>query len=273
MITCFAKTSIGYSHIRDKKPCQDFSACYNDLERTIITACDGHGGDLYVRSNLGSKFASDAAINILRSVDRLDFYKYSRREICDKIRLNILCEWNSAVSDSLNKKRLGKCEVSQLPEEKILKLIKAPEKAYGTTLNAAMIYANKLFCVSIGDGGIFAIKKGLIAPLFMEDEESVANLTCSMSQEDAYKHLNVEIYDFSRLDGVMVCTDGLINPYQNLNNFRNGLVIPISAKLIEGKSSEIGEFIQELGERIGNGDDVSLGIAMRSDVSLRRYKV
>ena len=28
------------------------------------------------------------------------------------------------------------------------------------------------------------------------------------------------VYDFSDLDGVIVCTDGLVNPYQSLGNFR-----------------------------------------------------
>ena len=59
MIAYFTKTNIGYSHLKANKRCQDYSACYHDEERTIITACDGHGGALYVRSHLGSKFASD----------------------------------------------------------------------------------------------------------------------------------------------------------------------------------------------------------------------
>ena len=54
MTTFFTKTAIGFSHVVENKVCQDFSASYHDEERTIITACDGHGGDIYVRSHLGS---------------------------------------------------------------------------------------------------------------------------------------------------------------------------------------------------------------------------
>ena len=43
----FHITSIGYSHIKADKVCQDFSSSYSDGERTIITACDGHGGEAF----------------------------------------------------------------------------------------------------------------------------------------------------------------------------------------------------------------------------------
>ena len=272
MITYFTKTSIGYSHIKENKCCQDYSACYHDEERTIITACDGHGGDIYVRSHLGSKFASEAVIKVLKELERSDFYKCSRKDICNNLRLKILCEWNAMVERDLSKKYITKKEVSHLNEDRLFKIKQNPEKAYGTTLNAAMIFGNKLVCVSIGDGGVFLVKKGNIGLAIPEDEETVANITCSMCQEDAFEYLKVEIFDFSDLDGVIVCTDGLINPYQSLVNFRDKFVKPICMKIQEGKQGEIDEFISEIGERIGIGDDVTFGIAMKTGISLRSYR-
>ena len=84
--------------------------------------------------------------------------------------------------------------------------------------------------------------------------------------------MKVEIYDFSDLDGVIVCTDGLINPYQSLINFRDKFVKPICMKMQDGKQGEINEFITELGTRIGIGDDVTFGIAMKTGISLRSYR-
>lgn len=272
MIAYFTKTSIGYSHIKENKCCQDYSACYHDEERTIITACDGHGGDIYVRSHLGSKFASNAVISVLKGLERSDFYKYSKADICNNLRLKILCEWNTTVEQNLLEKFLSKREVSHLTDDRLFKLKQHPERAYGTTLNAAMIFGNKLVCVSIGDGGVYLVRKGEIASALPEDEETVANITYSMCQEDAYEHLKIAIYDFSDLDGVVVCTDGLINPYQNLGNFRDKFIKPICLKIQDGKQGEIDEFITSLGEQIGIGDDVSLGIAMKTGISLRGYK-
>lgn len=272
MIAYFTKTSIGYSHIKENKCCQDYSACYHDEERTIITACDGHGGDIYVRSHLGSKFASNAVIKVLRELERSDFYKYSRKDICNNLRLKILCEWNAMVERDLSNKYITKREVARLNEDRQFKLKQNPVKAYGTTLNSAMIFGNKLICVSIGDGGVFLVRKGQTYETFVDDEETVANITHSMCQEDAYKYLKVEIYDFSDLDGVIVCTDGLINPYQSMVNFRDMFVKPICLKIQDGKQMEIDEFITQIGQQIGIGDDVTFGIAMKTGISLRSYK-
>ena len=272
MISYFTKSSIGYSHIKENKCCQDYSACYHDEERTIVTACDGHGGDLYVRSHLGSKFASNAVIKVLRELERGDFYKYSRADICNNLRLKILCEWNAMVENDLSAKSLSRRELSHLSEDRAFRLKQHPERAYGTTLNAGMIFGNKLVCVSIGDGGIFLVRKGEIYSAVEEDEETVGNVTYSMCQEDAYDHLKIVIYDFTDLDGVMVCTDGLINPYQSIGNFKDKFVKPISIKMLEGKQGEINDFIVSLGEQIGIGDDVSFGMAIKNGISLRSYK-
>ena len=43
-------------------------------------------------------------------------------------------------------------------------------------------------------------------------------------------------------------------------------------KMQEGKQGEINEFITELGARIGIGDDVTFGIAMKTGISLRGYR-
>jgi len=272
MIAYFTKTNIGYSHIKENKCCQDYSACYHDEERTIITACDGHGGDIYVRSHLGSKFASNAVVSVLKELERSDFYKYSRTDICNKLRLKILCEWNAMVEKHLSEKYLSKREVLHLSEDRLFKLKQNPEKAYGTTLNAAMIFGNKLVCVSIGDGGVILVRKGEVALALPDDEETVANTTYSICQEDAYEHLKIEIYDFSDLDGVVVCTDGLINPYQSMGNFRDKFIKPICLKIQDGKQVEIDDFIVSVGEKIGIGDDVSFGIAMKTGISLRSYR-
>lgn len=272
MIAYFTKTNIGHSHQREGKPCQDYSACYHDEERTILTACDGHGGKAYIRSDVGSRYASNAIIRAFQGVERAHFHRYTNKEICDKLRLQILCEWNGLVEGHFDEKPFAKKEFSGLSEEEIFKLKKNYVKAYGTTLQGAMILGNKLLCASLGDGGIFLLRKGKITLAFDEDEETVANLTCSMCQEDAYQHLRVEIFDFSDLDGVLVCTDGVVNPYQNLSNFQEKFVKPIALKLQDGKEKEIGEFIKTLGEEIGIGDDVSLAVAMKTDISLRGYK-
>ena len=269
----FTKTEPGYSHINTGKRCQDFSASYNDEERTIVTACDGHGGNVYIRSHLGSKFASNAVIDVLREIERTAFYKAKKEAVIENIRLNILCRWNSLVEGHLTKNPIRMSEVTELTEAEILSLRKNPIKAYGTTLNAAMILGTKLICVSIGDGGCFLVKSGIVTPAFTEDEdEPVANITYSLCQDDAFSHLLVSVHELSAYDGAVVCTDGMINPYQNLSNFSTGLIAPAIATLNVGKSKSLEAFVAEVGTKLGTGDDVSLGIVIKDKLSSRIYK-
>ena len=269
----FTKTEIGYSHINSGKRCQDFSASYKDEERTIVTACDGHGGNVYIRSHLGSKFASNAVIDVLREIERTAFYKAKKEAVIENIRLNILCRWNSLVEGHLTKNPIRMSEVTELTEAEILSLRKNPIKAYGTTLNAAMILGTKLICVSIGDGGCFLVKSGIVTPAFTEDEdEPVANITYSLCQDDAFSHLLVSVHELSAYDGAVVCTDGMINPYQNLSNFSTGLIAPAIATLNVGKSKSLEAFVAEVGTKLGTGDDVSLGIVIKDKLSSRIYK-
>jgi serine/threonine protein phosphatase PrpC len=164
-------------------------------------------------------------------------------------------------------------EVDELVEAEILSLRKNPIKAYGTTLNAAMILGTKLICVSIGDGGCFLVKSGVVTPAFAEEEdEPVANITYSLCQDDAFSHLSVAVHELTAYDGAVVCTDGMINPYQNLSNFSSGLIAPAIATLNAGKSKCLEAFVSEVGARLGTGDDVSLGIVVKDKLSSRIYK-
>lgn len=270
--TYFTKTSIGYTHQRSGKPCQDFSACYHDEERTIATACDGHGGSMYIRSKQGSKFASDAVVQVFSQLSGNAFRRYSDSEIAEKIKLNILCEWNAMVERSISEEPIRRKETRHLSEQDEFQLKLNGAKAYGTTLNGAMVLGDKLVCASLGDGGVFLIKKGGIYPAFNEEdeEETVANITYSMCQEDAFKHLKTGIFDMDDIDCVLLCTDGVINPYRNLENFNLSFVQPVVKLAKEEKLSEIGEFVTRLGTEIGIGDDVSLGLIVKHGNALNR---
>lgn len=273
-LSCFSKTAIGYSHLQNGKVCQDFSAVYRDEERAIVTACDGHGGSLYIRSQLGSRFASDAVMRVFSDLKQTAFCRYSDGEIAEKLRLQILCEWNAMVERSIAAEPIRKKECRRLSEKDLLSLKLNAAKAYGTTLNGAMTIGDRLICASLGDGGVFLIKNGRVESAFAEndEEETVANITYSMCQEDAYKHLKTAVFDLTDVDGVLLCTDGLINPYRNLDNFTRSFVCPVIALFAEGKTSEISDFVVKLGAEIGIGDDVSLGLILKRGIDLNDYK-
>lgn len=266
-------TSIGYSHIAAHKPCQDFSATYSDGERTIVTACDGHGGAIYVRSKIGSRLASFAVTRALLEVENLLFHQYSAEEIERALRLSVLCEWNRLVERHLKAHPLRRRELAGLTEKQVEDLKKNPIRAYGTTLGGAMLQGKRLVCVSLGDGGCFLLKRGEVIPAFPDDEdEPVANITYSMCGEDAFERMHARIFDAKSLDGVLLCTDGVLSPYGSMENFKRAFARPVLRRLLEDKAGEVKDFIRLLGREKGVGDDVSLSVLLKDTAKLKDYQ-
>ena len=60
----FATSVLGASHIRENKPCQDYSIAWQseDSGAVVLIVCDGHGSDTYVRSNVGSRLAAEITL-------------------------------------------------------------------------------------------------------------------------------------------------------------------------------------------------------------------
>ena len=274
MVNYFNITSIGYSHNAEGKACQDSSLSFSDGSVTVVTACDGHGGDLYIRSDRGSKFASYAFLMAMVNGDPSIYRRYSPEDVEKNIKLNILCTWNDLVqSDLAAHPTIRKKEIEHLDEAKIAALKNNPIKAYGTTLGGAMLCGNRLVCAGIGDGGLFLLKNGEIAPALPEGEdEPVANLTYSLCSEDAFEHLKVRVYDMRQLDGVLLCTDGVLGPYQTVENFKSSFVRPVVCKVLDGKVNEVKEFITDLGAKNGIGDDVSLSMILKDNIKDKYYR-
>ena len=272
MIEHFNVTSIGYSHIKSGKVCQDHSSSYSDGTRSVVTACDGHGGDVYVRSQKGSCYASFAMLRAMLDTESLSYRKYTPRAIEHNLKLNILCEWNRLVSEDLAKHPLRRQEVMHLTEAQIESLRQNPARAYGSTLTGAMAFGNRLVCVQLGDGGCFLLKNGEMMPAFPEcEDEPVANVTYSLCGEDAFEHMHAAIFDLQSLDGVLLCTDGVLGPYQSLENFKLSFMRPVTRRVLEGKVNEVKGFVEELGLRSGIGDDVSLAMLLKSNARAKFY--
>ena len=272
MLHVFSKSSIGFSHIKEKCQCQDFSAVYKDPERTIITCCDGHGGKKYIRSHIGSHMASNAIINVFNSIHP-SFFRLKNEEIENKIKLSILCEWNKLVEEQISYKSIKKNELINLDEDEILSLKSNPAIAYGTTLTGALLLGNKLLVVKIGDTECVGIRKGQLIDIFDSSDDPAANVTYSMCQDDAFFYLKVKVLDFRDLDGIVLCTDGLTSPYQSYDNFKNSFIKPMINKIVETKSlSYIDEFIDEVASQLGVGDDVSLSFILNDNITKKYYK-
>lgn len=273
MYYVFNKTCIGYSHLNSKKPCQDYSASYQDNERIIITCCDGHGGAQYIRSQYGSKLASDSVINVFKTLNNSFFLGIDKSNLVEKIKLLILCEYNKLVERELKFRPIRKSEVEGLEEGQIDALKFNPAKAYGTTLSGAMVYRNKLVVVSIGDTEALGFKKGELIRIFDNSNDPAGNVTYSMCQEDAYQYLRVDILNVKDFDGILLCTDGLSSPYQTYDNFTKSFVRPMVRRVLNTKSLvREEEDVEKIATELGVGDDVSLSFIISRTARANKYR-
>ena len=65
----FNVTKMGASHVKNGKPCQDYSLSWESEDKQVQVAivCDGHGGNTYVRSDVGARLAAEIALNKIQS--------------------------------------------------------------------------------------------------------------------------------------------------------------------------------------------------------------
>jgi serine/threonine protein phosphatase PrpC len=59
-------TCQGESHKATNKVCQDYSYVEITNDLTIAVVCDGHGGERYFRSDIGSKVAAEVTAECMR---------------------------------------------------------------------------------------------------------------------------------------------------------------------------------------------------------------
>ena len=272
MYYVFNQTCIGYKHKQHRKLCQDFSSSYQDNERIIITCCDGHGGAQYVRSHLGSKAASDAVLSVFKSINKSFLFGKNSQEITEKIKLLVLCEYNKLIEKQVTKNRIKENEFKGLKEEEIDAIKFNPAKAYGTTLTGAMIYKNNAYIIGIGDTEVLAFKKGKLIQVFDNSNDPVGNVTYSMCQEDVFKYLRIAIIPVNKIDGILLCTDGLSSPYQTYQNFHDSFIRPNVRKILISQSfTTLKNKVENIANESGIGDDVSISLILNEKAKIKEY--
>ena len=117
------------------------------------------------------------------------------------------------------------------------------------------------------------LQKGEMISAFPEDDdEPVANITYSLCGEKVFEHIKARIFDMRSLDGVLICTDGVLAPYQSTENFKRSFVHPVVRRVLDGKTNDVKNFVYDLGLRSGVGDDVSLAMILKGNTKSKPYK-
>lgn len=306
MITFYTR-ALGSSHIASNKPCQDSGKCYHKDGVSIVIVCDGHGGDSYVRSDVGSQFAADiacakildfinntpkdilankkGAITAIPTSDprfgtdgkKRDVSTLSESEL-DLLRQNIqyitvaqsvpeieklfrtlfmsiVETWRIAINENLRKYPFSTKEKELIGSKRI-------EKAYGTTLMAAVRTPDYWFAFHIGDGKLLACNN------LMQWYEPVPwdcncflNLTtslCDYSPVEEFRYAFDGTGDFPLAfalgsDGI---DDSFIKP-ELIHKFYSNILQVFSERDIEEATALLTSSLSNLSKR-GSHDDMSV---------------
>jgi serine/threonine protein phosphatase PrpC len=230
MLIGFNACAMGFSHKANDKPCQDAAIHGLNREKSfgIAVVADGHGGEKYFRSDVGSKLAVATATAVIRELlvsvsTDVDLEKNLRL-----VEQKIIKRWRDKVERHIQRNPWTPAELALCKEKNIdLEHLRGRDKLvtiYGTTLVAAAVTDSFWFALQIGDGQCALIDgdgnrddsgteiaenaKVAIPP----DEEQGFGLTQSLCASDAADKFR---HSFGRgaIGGITVATDGVVDSF------------------------------------------------------------
>lgn len=283
----FSLTKQGASHIKSGKECQDYSGSFKcsrffagkDFEYAVALVCDGHGGNDYVRSGKGSKFAVDIAGNMIEKFikdvnkDTSLAEEFFRKpdEYIRNLEASIISEWTKRIYDDNNRNPFqnDSSELANVSDRARKRYIDGQiESAYGTTLIAVAITNDFWFGIQVGDGCCIAISRESKFDFPIErDEKCFLNATTSLCDSDAILHFH-HFCQFSKdaepPAAVIIGSDGIEDSFgsdENLFHFCKTIMYSFAANDFDAAKKELEDYLPVLSEK-GSGDDMSLAAVM-----------
>ena len=226
----YNKSVEGASHIEKGRPCQDYSISQSFEKGSIVVVSDGHGGETYVRSQVGSKLACEIAVeetkyfvstnyDVLKSkgIKPIE-YSPDSREVQDPLFNTLFTSihnkwYNAIVEDSKRE---------TFTEEENLKLGKADiKKAYGCTLIVAVKTKDFTFLYQLGDGRIFTITPYIRrwqqpVPWDSKCEDNITTSLCNNNPIERFRYYlnSSENQPFA----IFLCSDGIEDCFEGQHN-------------------------------------------------------
>lgn len=269
-IKCFNSHCQGESHKITGKPCQDFSFSIKTEGYTIAIVSDGHGGERYFRSDVGSKIAVEVAHRCLvefakgispslvaelpNTLGIGDTFPLAIQQLTGAI----VVGWRNAVLEHATANHLTETE----------QLIANPnddhewEKTYGCTLIATLLTSQYWLALQIGDGKCVAISEdGKPFEPIPWDDRCFLNRTTSICDTDAAGEFRYCIGGKeSSPIAVFMGSDGIDDSFgeeENLYNFYIQLAKGFAKDGYDATIADLTATLPVLSKR-GSQDDMSV---------------
>lgn len=269
----FHLSAQGASHIKKNKECQDASLSYQDDNCAIAIVCDGHGGDDYVRSAIGSKLACAVAEknikNFILGVDKDTFFSDPEKHL-KNLEASIINGWNESITTYHSTKPFTDNELSMVSEKARKKYVEDGriESAYGTTMVAVAMSREYWFGIHIGDGKCVAINpKGEFKQPIPWDPKCFLNATTSICDSDAIERFR-HFYSDKLPAAVFVGSDGIDDCFSNneqLYNLYKTVLYSFATSNFKEACEGLADYLPRLSAK-GSGDDVSVAALLDLDL-------
>lgn len=268
----FHMSERGESHLHDGRVCQDSSSSFSDECGTVAVVSDGHGGCDYVRSQIGSAMACEAAVkNIRRLFENISPEAFLAEPDMMLIQLEaaIINDWNESVRSHYEANPFTEEELDCVSEKAGASYRSGHriERAYGATLIAAAVTRDYWFGIQIGDGKCAAFDEaGICTQPIPWDEKCFLNKTTSICGSDALRDFR-HFYSEKIPTAVFMGSDGIDDSFKNeedMYDFYKTILYAFSISDYTQAVDELKAYLPRLSKE-GSADDVSIAAWMDMD--------
>lgn len=250
----------GADHIAQNIICQDNAGGRYYERYGAAVVADGHGGTKYIRSDIGSRFAVESALNTIDAF-MADYDAFTRAiranssYILTKIGEQFFARWTDKIEAYHREHPLTPEETEKISDDQSMSLY----TFYGSTILAAVMAEDYYYGFLVGDGGFVVVNEEACVSIPIEDQNSYANYVSSICSRNAFD----AFASFYR-EGTPLClavsTDGLIKSFGSEEDFKNYHVL-LSASLQDlDKCRESIEKNFRKRTSQGSGDDISISL-------------
>lgn len=268
----FHMSERGESHLHDGRVCQDSSASFSDECGTVAVVSDGHGGCDYVRSQIGSAMACEAAVkNIRRLFENIspEAFLAEPDMMLTQLEAAIINDWNESVRSHYEANPFTEEELDCVSEKAGASYRSGHriERAYGATLIAAAVTRDYWFGIQIGDGKCAAFDEaGICTQPIPWDEKCFLNKTTSICGSDALRDFR-HFYSEKIPTAVFMGSDGIDDSFKNeedMYDFYKTILYAFSISDYTQAVDELKAYLPRLSKE-GSADDVSIAAWMDMD--------
>lgn len=243
----FQCSVVGYKNVLKNSNSQDYLD-YKILENAIICAvADGHSGEFFKYSDVGSKLACQCAINILEELINMD--EDNILELLEKgiIQKRVFDQWMDLVEQDYKKNK---------------PIVYKPQYLkYSTTLIATLITDKFRLYLKIGDGDIVTKSNDIYKKVINTKYKKIVD---SLGRYDSYKNIMyyIEKNSESQVDSIILFTDGYENSFKNDEKLYESLDTTMkkyNKNIFSKELLKIGykDYLKDLSKH-GNYDDISI---------------